>query len=218
VNWSRDWNSGNQRSWSNSIGSDRSRSVSRDWRRGVGNGFSDVFDIGNVTGVSVSNAVGDNLGATVGEVDAVLTVGGVTVASLVVAEVCTAMVSITLDSVAEFVDWRGVWVDRSCAVGRSRGVERSRCIRSRGWPVRCGSGSVWSSSEWDRMDWCNTGCSNNGTGRDWAYNGNRADKGCVGVSVSMGMSTGSIGRNNSHEAEKCHKCLKYILFDKHFYL
>ena len=77
VNWSRDWdwNSGNQRSRSNSVGSDWSRSVSRDWRRGVGNGFSDVLNISNVTRVSVSDVVGDNLGAAIGKVNSVFSIG-----------------------------------------------------------------------------------------------------------------------------------------------
>ena len=57
--------------------------------RGVGSvlGLSFVPHISNVAGVGISNRVGDNLGPAVGEVDAVLSVGGVTVTGLVLGKV-----------------------------------------------------------------------------------------------------------------------------------
>ena len=59
-----------------------------DCRRGWGVGsHSLVFDISNIARVSVSNVVGDHLGAAVGKGNAVLAVGGVAVTSLVLAKV-----------------------------------------------------------------------------------------------------------------------------------
>merc|ERR1719188_1201875 len=61
--------------------------------RGVGGGAL-VPDIHHVAGVAISSVVGDNLGAAVGEEDTVLTIGGVAITGLVLAELDVALVVI----------------------------------------------------------------------------------------------------------------------------
>ena len=130
VNWSRDldWNSGNQRSMSGSVWSDWSWSVSRGWRRGIGNGFSNVFNISNVTGVSVSDVIGDNLGAAIGKGNTVSSVGGVSVPVLVGSKVNTVVA--VGNSVLVVICWWDISVDRGRSVSRCRGISWGRGI---GW-------------------------------------------------------------------------------------
>ena len=106
-----------------SVGSDWSRCVGRNRGRAVDRlRVINVFNVGDIAGVSVGNVVGDDLSATVGQVDAVFAVGRVPVASLVVAEVSTPVVSITLHSVTKFINWRSVMVGGSMAISGSGGI------------------------------------------------------------------------------------------------
>ena len=61
--------------------------------RGVG-GLALVLDVHHVAGVAVGGVVGDDLGAAVGEEDAVRAVGGVAVTGLVGVELDVALVAV----------------------------------------------------------------------------------------------------------------------------
>ena len=67
-------------------------------------GFTRVLNIGNISRVVISNSVSDSLGTTVGEEDAVFTVGSVSITRLFLVELYTGIVII--DSVVvSVVGW-----------------------------------------------------------------------------------------------------------------
>ena len=46
-------------------------------------GLSFIFDISNISGVSIIHIVGNNLGPAIGKVDTIFTIGGITITVLV---------------------------------------------------------------------------------------------------------------------------------------
>merc|ERR1712066_893786 len=84
-----------------------------------------IFDISNVSRVGITNVVSHNLGAAIGQSNAVLTIGGITITALILAKGSTRVV--ISNSITVSVDSRGVisWlmVSRSRV---SRLVSRSR--------------------------------------------------------------------------------------------
>jgi hypothetical protein len=105
-------------------------------RGGIGNSLALVPDVSDVTGVGVTDGVGHNLGSAVGELDAVFAVGGVSVSVLVVAEIGTSGVAVSLHSVSELVCWGidvfGLTISGGRAVSGGRGINWSWSIRSWG--------------------------------------------------------------------------------------
>ena len=113
----------------------RSRRVSRgrlvDRGRGVGGGAL-VPDIHHVAGVAISSVVGDNLGAAVGEEDAVLTIGGVAITGLVGTKLDVVLVAILgINTILVLVLGGSLLISR-LVVGGCRLVDSGRGIRGRG--------------------------------------------------------------------------------------
>ena len=100
--------------------------------RSVGLGVSTVCDIGDVARVVVGNGVGHGLDAAVGKKDMVLAVGGITVPSLVVAEVDAVVVVEDLVAISVVGGGRLIMGGFVCGTGGLVGGGR------RGWPVGSG--------------------------------------------------------------------------------
>ena len=84
--------------------------------------LSDTFvsDIGNISTISISNIVGDDLGTTIGKVDTVFTVGGISVTVFVSLEVSLSIV--IMDSISVFVYGWSIFIDWSLSISWSWGV------------------------------------------------------------------------------------------------
>jgi hypothetical protein len=118
VNWARAISRGN-RGWT----------IGRSGRD-VGNSCALVPYVSYISCVGVSDRISHDLGSSVRKLDTVFALGRVSVAGLVVPEVCSAVVSIALNTIAKFVDWRSV------------GVNRGSIGRNGNWSVKMTSGSV----------------------------------------------------------------------------
>ena len=79
-----------------------------------------VFDVGNISTISISYVVGDNLGTTIGKVDTVFTVGGISVTGFVGLEVGVSI--IIMDSISVLVYSWSFFIDWSLAISWSWGV------------------------------------------------------------------------------------------------
>jgi hypothetical protein len=140
------------------------RPISRPWGRSVSDGLTLVPDISNITSSGIKNIVSDNLGTTIRKGNTVFTVGGVSIAVLIVSKLSTSGVSISLNSISEIIDWRSILVDRGWSIswdwGRSIRRNWSRGIWKRSWGIWKGSWSVRSWGVWKRSwavgSWCNS--------------------------------------------------------------
>ena len=156
------------------------RSIS--WLRGfVWDGNTLVLNISNITGSSIINTVGNNLGATIGKSNTVFSSCVVSVAVLVVGILGRSGVSISLDSISKVVgrgrDWLRLSI-RSWLVGWGWsicwgwGISWGRC-----WGI--GGFSVNKDWGWGSMD-----------NRDNMGSWDNPNKGSVSMDRGMGMSMG----------------------------
>ena len=81
----------------------------------LGNTF--VFDISNISSISISYVVGNNLGTAIGKGDTVFTVGGISITVFVSLEVSVSVVII--DSISIFIDCWSFFVDWSLSISWS---------------------------------------------------------------------------------------------------
>jgi len=81
----------------------------------LGNTF--VFDISNISSISISYVVGNNLGTAIGKGYTVFTVGGISITVFVSLEVSVSVVII--DSISVFIDCWSFFVDWSLSVSWS---------------------------------------------------------------------------------------------------
>jgi len=88
-----------------------------DGGRGIG-GLALVLDIHHIARVAISGVVGDNLGAPVGEEDAVRAIGGVAITGLLSTELNVAVVAVLgINAILVLVLGRGILVS-GLMVGR----------------------------------------------------------------------------------------------------
>ena len=112
VSWGRDrfvhWSwLVNDRSWL--VGWDRCRLVSLGWDVSIVVSLTLIADISDEARVTV-NTVGNVLNASIGKLDTVFTVGGVSISSLVLVEVLWLIAINVVDSILIGVDWGGIGV------------------------------------------------------------------------------------------------------------
>ena len=79
-----------------------------------------VFDVGNISTISISYVVGDNLGTAIGKGDTVFTVGGISVTGFVGLEVGVSI--IVMDGISVLVYSWSFFIDWSLAISWSWGV------------------------------------------------------------------------------------------------
>lgn len=161
------WES-NSGCWGSGISWGRCRCISWSWGN-IWDSLTLILHISNITRGGIKNIVGDNLGATIGEFNAVLAVGGITIAVLIVSITGISSVGISLNSIAEFVNW---WI--------------KNFNWSWGWAVGWGWNSDWDGS----TDW------NWGWGKSGNWNGSSNCKWCSGNNWSGGK-RGSCLRSSS---------------------
>ena len=95
-------------------------------------GLALILDVHHIARVAISSVVGDNLGAAVGEEDAVRAVGGVTIAGLLSTELNVAIVAILgINAIFILILGRRILVS-GLMVGRGGLVGRSRLVGVRG--------------------------------------------------------------------------------------
>jgi len=83
-------------------------------------GLALILDVHHIARVAISSVVGDNLGAAVGEEDAVRAVGGVTIAGLLSTELNVAIVAVLgINAILVLVLGRSILVS-GLMVGRGR--------------------------------------------------------------------------------------------------
>jgi hypothetical protein len=129
----------------------------RDWncpwgRSNIGDSLTLIPDICNITRSSIQNIVGDYLGATIRKGHSILSIGGISIAVLIVSIAGTTMVIINLDSIPKLIGWWGIRVDWGCSISWSGNRDRGGSIgwnwsRDRGGSI----GSNW--SRWRRWRW-----------------------------------------------------------------
>ena len=204
--------------------------------------FSLVPDVSNVSGVTVSNVVGDNLGATVWESNTVFSSGGVSVSVLALGKVGTRVVisnsvSVLVDSwliirwlvVSWLVDWG--WVVWGWLVDWGW-VVWGWLVDNWGWVVWGWGWVVWSWGWVGNLDWV----VDNGVGNlDWVVDDWVVDDWCgvdnwvssMGLVDSMrhnwamsvldGLVAGLVSHGNSQESRGSDESLKQQDYkSKHF--
>jgi hypothetical protein len=138
-------------------------------RSNIGDGLALILHISHITGGSIVNIVGDNLGTAIWEGNAVLTSSGVAITVFIVAITSTSMVIIYLNTVSKFIGWGSVFIDRCWPIRWSWNWGIGWC-RNGNWGRSIGWSRDWN---WGRsVGWC----------RDWNW----------GRGIGRGRSGGSI--------------------------
>ena len=109
------------RSWSISW-NNRGWGISWGWGS-IWNGSSLVFDISNISRLSIKNTIGDNLGSTIGKCNTVFSIGGVSIAVLIGSKV-SSTVSI-IDGISIVICWGDISINWSWAIGWSWSISWS---------------------------------------------------------------------------------------------